>query len=225
LGGIIQRFSSSEPLKPREAAAERAAKRRAGRQRPAVQKYGGLVWWMKPVGRFDGFGVATQRGVVAGNVDAAVLPRLTDLLAPNEGPSDVAYRITGSADALGKPALEVTLSGSVPLLCQRCLRAFQWPVAQTTLLLLARDAGEMARLDDEDPEHEVVLADAPLDPIALVEDELLLTLPFVPRCPDLECPATRDGFATDSASRAASAFEALAALKSDARGKGSQGTK
>ncbi len=34
---------------------------------------------------------------------------------------------------------------------------------------------------DEVSEHEVVLANAPLDPVALVEDELLLTLPFAPR--------------------------------------------
>jgi uncharacterized protein len=180
---------------------------------------------MKPVGRFDGFGVAAQRGVVAGNVDAAVLPRLADLLAPNEGPAAVAYRITGSADAAGNPALEVRLSGSATLVCQRCLRAFQWPVTQTTLLLLARDEADLARLDGEDPEHEVVLADAPLDPIALVEDELLLTLPFVPRCPDTECSAAHEGFATDASPRTASAFGALAALKPGARGKGSQGAK
>ena len=52
------------------------------------------------------------------------------------------------------------------------------PVAQRTLLLLARDERELARLDAEDHEHEVVLADAPLDPLTLVEDELLLTLPL-----------------------------------------------
>ena len=168
---------------------------------------------MKPVGRFDGFGVAAQRGVVAGNVDAAALPRVADLLAPEQGSADVAYRITGSADALGHPALEVSLSGSVPLTCQRCLLAFRWPVGQTTLVLLAHDEHELSRLDEQDPEHEVVLADAPIDAMALVEDELLLTLPFVPRHPLAECPAARDAGAGDPQPRGASAFGALAALK------------
>ena len=174
---------------------------------------------MKPVGRFDGFGVSTQRGVVAGSVDAAALPRVSDLLAPREGGAEIAYRIAGSADARGHPALQVSLSGTVPLVCQRCLLAFQGHVAQTTLVLLARDEQELATLDEEDRDHEVILADAPLDPIALVEDELLLTLPFVPRHPLAECPAARDDSASDPEPRAASAFGALAALKSGAVGK------
>ena len=35
--------------------------------------------------------------------------------------------------------------------------------------------------EHEASEHEVVSAREPLDPLALVEDELLLTLPFAPR--------------------------------------------
>jgi len=169
---------------------------------------------MKPEGRFDGFGVATRQAVIAGQVDAAALPRVADLLAEEGGPANIDYRITGSADAGGRPALEVSLSGAVPLTCQRCLRPFAWPVEQSTLLLLARDERELARLDEEDHEHEVLLADAPLDPVTLVEDELLLTLPFPPRCPEAQCPATGTGppAASEPAGRA-TPFGALAGLK------------
>jgi uncharacterized protein len=171
---------------------------------------------MKSPGRFDGFSVAAQGGVIAGKVDAAALPRVADLIDAQGGASDVEYRITGASDAAGHPALEVVLAGTVPLTCQRCLQPFRWPVEQTTLLLLARDQRELTRLDDEDHEHEVVLADGPLDPLGLVEDELLLTLPFVPRCPEGECPAApgRSAPAQDAAG-AHSAFSALKALKSD----------
>jgi uncharacterized protein len=175
---------------------------------------------MRPEGRFDGFGVAARQAVIAGQLDAAALPRVADLLAEDVsegGQANVEYRITGSADAGGRPALAVSLSGAVPLTCQRCLRPFRWPVEQSTLLLLARDVRELALLDDDDHEHEVLLAAAPLDPVALVEDELLLTLPFAPRCPEAECPAagtlppaarkTEDG---------ASPFGALAGLKAAA---------
>jgi uncharacterized protein len=139
--------------------------------------------------RFDGFGVVARQAEIAGRVDAATLTRVADLLAAGSGSSDIGYKITGSADASGRPALQVALSGEVALTCQRCLQQFQWPVAQTTLLLLARDERELARLDEEDHEHEVILAAQPLDPVELVEDELLLTLPFVPRCPESGCPA------------------------------------
>jgi len=166
---------------------------------------------MKAQGCFDGFGVAAQRAVVAGIVDAGALPRVADLLADGDDAADVAYRITGSADAAGRPALEVQVSGALPLTCQRCLQPFSWPVEQTTLLLLARDERELARIDDEDHEHEAVLADAPLDAMALVEDELLLTLPFAPRCPEADCAAAQcDGGGTAGTP---SAFGVLAGLR------------
>lgn len=169
---------------------------------------------MRAQGRFDGFGVAAQRAVIAGRVDAGALPRVADLLAEEGGPADIDYRITGSADVTGRPALEVSVSGAVPLTCQRCLQPFRWPIEQTTLLLLAHDERELARIDDEDHEHEAVLADAPLDGMTLVEDELLLTLPFVPRCPEADCPAARnERTGVPPAAGTASAFGVLAELK------------
>jgi uncharacterized metal-binding protein YceD (DUF177 family) len=66
------------------------------------------------------------------------------------------------------------------------------PVRQSTMLLLARNEADLLHLD-EISEHEVVLANAPLDPVTLVEDELLLTLPFAPRheasCDPASAPA------------------------------------
>ena len=53
-------------------------------------------------------------------------------------------------------------------------------------VLLARDDAEAARLD-ADSESEVIVAAAPLDPLMLVEDELLLALPFAPRHADGDC--------------------------------------
>ena len=106
-------------------------------------------------GRFDGFGVAARQAVIAGQVDAAALPRVADLLATKAATRRRRLPDRGSADACGRPALEVTLPGVVPLTCQRCLQPFRWPVEQQTLLLLARDERELARLDEEDHEHEV----------------------------------------------------------------------
>jgi uncharacterized metal-binding protein YceD (DUF177 family) len=60
-------------------------------------------------------------------------------------------------------------------------------VDQNTELLLARSEAELARLDSD--EIEVVLATERLDPLMLVEDELLLSLPFSPRHADGECEA------------------------------------
>jgi len=177
---------------------------------------------MKAAGHFDGFAVAAHRAVVAGRVDAAALPRVADLLAADGAPAEIGYRITGRTDAAGRPTLEIVVAGTVPLTCQRCLQPFRWPFEQTTRVLLARDERELVRLDEGDHEHEVVLADAPLAALALVEDEVLLTLPFVPRCPEAGCaaagaPREGDPAALKDKAEAAgrSPFGALAGLKAE----------
>ena len=54
-------------------------------------------------------------------------------------------------------------------------------------MLLARNERELAVLDESDDVHEVILAAAPLDAQTLIEDEVLLALPFAPRCERPEC--------------------------------------
>lgn len=135
---------------------------------------------------FDAFELALRNASIAGTVDAKALPRVAESLAEQGGSADVEWRIAGKTDVLGHPALEIRLDGAVPLVCQRCLSEFSWPIAQSTEVLLAHDERELAKLDDED-EREVVLAAGKLDPATLVEDELVLTLPFVPRCERPEC--------------------------------------
>jgi len=157
-------------------------------------------------GDFDALALAAQRQQLAGALDARTLPRAAERLA-GAGPVPLEWRIVGTTDALGRPALAVVLEGSVPLECQRCLRVFSWPVKQRTLLLLAGDEDALAQLDESD-EHEVLLAAAPQEPRALVEDELLLTLPFVPRCGEGQC----EGAPVDDASPQGPAPSAFAAL-------------
>jgi uncharacterized protein len=141
--------------------------------------------------RFDAMRLARERDVVEGSVDPHRLSRVADVLSG--GPASVAWRIEGTTDPSGRPALRIVLTGSVMLECQRCLDDFAWPVEVATEVLLARNEAELAALD-ADSSLEVVLADGQLDPLALVEDELVLALPFAPRHPDDAC----DGNACDS---------------------------
>ncbi len=136
--------------------------------------------------RFDAFRLSASGGSIEGRLDLSAMPRLADQLAPGAGRID--WRIEGTRDAQGRPAIAVEVEGRVPLECQRCLGTVEFPVAQRTELLLARDEQELARLD-ADSELEVALADRPLDAQALVEDELLLTLPYAPRHEE-SCPGS-----------------------------------
>jgi uncharacterized protein len=137
-------------------------------------------------GRFEAFRLASERSVLEGELDAAALARVADRLVEDGAP--VRWRIEGTTDAVGRPAITLSLAGALPLECQRCLGAYRWPVDQRTKMLLARNEAELAALDS-DSELEVVLAAAPLDPVELVEDELVLAMPFAPRHPDGECRA------------------------------------
>ena len=171
-------------------------------------------------GSFDAFDLVRRRASVSGKLLATTLPRTIDRLAADGGPAEVSWRISGIADPSGRPALEVRIDGTVPLACQRCLQPFAFPVAQQTTLLLARDERELEMLDAED-EHEVISAAAPLDAATLAEDELLLTLPFVPRCERVECAQSALPGAADTHEQAsAGAFAALAAIKSRGAEKG-----
>ena len=137
-----------------------------------------------------------------------MLPRLVDRLAPAAwGRSSIAWRLRGGHDALGRPALTLSLDGEVFVACQRCLAALAVRVAQETMLLLARDEAELALLDNEEPE--VVLADSPVDALTLVEDELLLSLPYSPR--HEECTTAEVG--GPGAQQTQSPFAGLARLK------------
>jgi uncharacterized protein len=143
----------------------------------------------KSRGRFDAFALARERGVLEGSVDAATLSRVADSVRNEAAP--IAWRIEGTQDALGRPALTVALDGDVELECQRCLGPQAWPVHTRTLLVLARDDADLARLD-ADSDDEVVVAAAPLDPKQLIEDELVLALPYAPRHTEGECTPPRD---------------------------------
>ena len=160
------------------------------------------------ISRFDAFKLCAGDETIAGKLDAARLPRLADRIAGGAGEAEVAWQLKGGHDAQLRPALTLSLEGTVPLLCQRCLQPLFERVSQRTELLLARDEAELARLDAE--EVEVVLAHSPVDAQTLIEDELLLSLPFAPRHEEGACVA-REVFGSSKA--AESPLAGLAALK------------
>jgi uncharacterized protein len=162
--------------------------------------------------RFDALKVAARGEALAGEVEVRKLLRLRDRTVsdPDAGEARIRWDIAGGKNGKGHPRLTLGLEGQVFMTCQRCLRPLAMPIAQNTELLLARDESELVRLDAEEPE--VVVATGPLDALTLVEDELLLSLPFSPRHEDGACKAA---IAPDGASahERPSAFAQLAGLK------------
>lgn len=163
-----------------------------------------------PGARFDALDLAARGDALEGKLDVSQRARVADRIAPTPVKATVDWRIAGAHDELKRPMLIVTVEGDLPLVCQRCLQTFDEHVAQRSELLLARNGTELKQLDAE--EREVVLAVTPLETTTLVEDELLLSLPYAPRHPEGKCPPGTRVAGAEPAHKT-SPFARLAALK------------
>ena len=109
------------------------------------------------------------------------------------------------------PRLDLEVSGTATLICQRCLQPMQQPIAIDTRFLIAPDE-EGADEMDQDDQYDVVVGSTAFDLAGLIEDEVILALPSAPRhtvCPDLKEDST-------VAAAKPSPFAILATLKSGA---------
>ena len=145
---------------------------------------------------------AERRGVIEAEVEEASLPRLAhESLEPL---SPVKVRVEGVKSPRGKPGLRLRAECSIQLECQRCMQ----PVA---LNLTPSAAFELVdgedQLNTDDDEWDVLVHSEHLDLLAILEDELLLALPYAPMHD--ACSPTQVG---ERMARA-SPFAALAQLK------------
>ena len=72
------------------------------------------------------------------------------------------------------------------LICQRCLQPLAVDLAIDRTFRFARDDEEAAQLDQVAEDEDVLALGRPLDLLSLLEDELIMALPIVPRhqvCP------------------------------------------
>lgn len=132
----------------------------------------------------DGVDFALNGKELRGKVALDALPRLGDTLADSQG--DIAFTLRGFKEG-DRLLLRIELSGICRLRCQRCLGELVYPVAVTTSLRLV-PAGQIEQ-DDTGDEMECIEAAAEIDVLSLVEDELLLEIPYSPRHPEGECAA------------------------------------
>jgi len=150
----------------------------------------------------DSLEFARTGQVLRGSLPVPGLLRLRDSLA--EAPGEVEFMVQGGHDARRRPILSLDISGTLRLQCQRCLGALDYPLRLANTLLLV-GAG-----DPVDEDAEWIEASAKLDVAALVEEEILLSLPYAPRHEEGQCEPDRTA-AKDGAG--SSAFAKLAALK------------
>lgn len=144
-----------------------------------------------------------------GGLPVSGLTRLQDGLYDALG--EVEFAVQGGTDARRRPVLKLDVRGVLHLRCQRCLGMLEYPLRLVnTLLLVSGAEAASGAADDEDIEW--VEASAELDVAGLIEDEVLLGLPYAPRH-DEGCCARDTGARREQAKP--SPFAKLAALKKD----------
>jgi uncharacterized protein len=145
----------------------------------------------------DGLAFARDSGRYRGEFAVAGMGRLHDLL--HEPAGCIACELDGGLDERGRPQLTLRVSGTLRLVCQRCLEPMEYALALSSRLLLFSGRPPA---DDGDPQApDGIEAGPAMEILRLVEDEILLGLPLSPRhaepCrpPWPAAPGTADGTA------------------------------
>ena len=168
-----------------------------------VQKY----YHARPMTVIDSLEFAQTGQSLRGDLPMPGLTRLRDSLADVLG--EIEFVVKGGLDARQRPTLSVDVSGVLHLQCQRCLGVLDYPLRLSNTLLLVSPSGAAAD-DLEAEDAEWIEASTTLDVERLVEDEILLSLPYAPRHKEGTC---RQGTDAAPGNAKVTAFAKLAALK------------
>lgn len=117
--------------------------------------------------------------------------------------------------------LRLAVAGDMWLECQRCMTPYRHPMATETVFEVVRDEAQADACLADDTLPEAIVGSANFDLIELVEEELLLALPLVPKhevCPEVHAslvtgPDGQAEPAEEDVQDKPSPFAALAALK------------
>ena len=74
------------------------------------------------------------------------------------------------------------------MICTRCLQRVAVPLSADHRFLLVADEALAARADAETDEYDVLVGSRHFDVLELVEDEVIMALPLVPRHDDCRLP-------------------------------------
>jgi uncharacterized protein len=121
--------------------------------------------------------LASRGAALSGRLDLSKLTRLVSLLRSDEGTVEATLRFRQRRD--GWLAVELDYRASVELTCQRCLEALRHEMGEHVDLVVADEGATPAGVPSGFEPYE--LTRGRLNPGELVEDELIVGVPLVPR--------------------------------------------
>lgn len=135
----------------------------------------------------DPFRLATREEHLQGTIPLKQMKRLISALSSNEG--DVFIDVEFSVDINHVVLLTGQIKTDAKLICQRCMGEMELPVALDFQLAFVKTEAEMERL----PEgyEATLIEDTPVMLSDIIEDEILLALPPIPKHLDGSCSSDK----------------------------------
>jgi len=173
------------------------------------------------VRHIDAFEFVRLGRSLEGSVPLARFVRLLDGLPDQDASAMVRWSAQADRGPLGEPLIRLAVETGLTVQCQRCLGPLAVPIESEVALQLVETEAELDDPDtfdesdleelDSGRDFEKVLGSRRFDLFEQVEDELILSVPYVPRH-DV-CPESGDGPSGDVSEKKPSPFAVLAGLK------------
>lgn len=103
------------------------------------------------------------------------MPGLKDVLFSGRG--ELVYRLMGRKVQPDRLSLHLDVEGVLGVRCQRCLEEMDFSVDITRIFILVASESEIPEDDLDDDEVDYLVSSPKMDVQALVEEEVLLSLP------------------------------------------------
>lgn len=120
--------------------------------------------------------------------DSINLAQLDERVAQHEfiahADTTLNYRLKGGVDRLQRPFLDLSIQGEFALTCQRCLTALPFVFDETVRIVLFSDEEVLDDAMNSDPDLEGMVAEPELSVWSLLEDQIIMALPYAPRHDD-----------------------------------------
>lgn len=135
-------------------------------------------WYSLP----DLMALAEREGVLEGSIPLVKLDRLRDLLNSREGSATARLQFSRGHDDL--LLMELQCDAELELICQRCLEPVLYRVSEKTEFAVAETEDSLSLLPRGI--ELIALNGDRFQPARIIEDELIVSLPLVPRHGDDE---------------------------------------
>ncbi|CAM3715476.1 YceD family protein [Polynucleobacter antarcticus] len=157
-----------------------------------------------------------------GFLEITALPRLAEEASAIESGDGFQWQVdTHFLDSPGsehRQILHLGLKGCIRVVCQRCLQDCQLDVSEVRQFVMVANEDEADAYPMEDDQQEPLVASQHFDLLELIEDEILLSLPLIPKHPEGACEAHSSSFgspdeASDQTEKPQTPFNILKNIK------------